>query len=166
MIYKGYQAIVEFDEEDRLFVGRVINTRDVIAFDGASVDELDQVFHAVIDEYLDDCSATGKDPDKPFSGRFNLRISPDLHRLAATNAERQGISLNTFVENALNAFLLTESQPSSKSAALIEFPSQSARKTSKMAASDRTTGIVEGRGKSASKTAPKSPRKTTRNALR
>jgi predicted HicB family RNase H-like nuclease len=101
MKYKGYEAIVEFDEEDRLFVGRVINTRDVIAFDGSSVDELEQSFHAAIDEYLEDCQVIGKTPDKPFSGRFNLRISPELHRQAATQAEKKGISLNALVELAL-----------------------------------------------------------------
>lgn len=60
MKYKGYEAIVEFDDEDRLFIGRVMNTRDVIAFDGASVDELEQSFHNAIDEYLEDCQVIGK----------------------------------------------------------------------------------------------------------
>jgi predicted HicB family RNase H-like nuclease len=101
MKYKGYEATVEFDEEDRLFVGRVMNTRDVIAFDGSSVDELEQSFHAAIDEYLQDCQTIGKTPDKPFSGRFNLHISPELHRQAATQAEKKGISLNALVELAL-----------------------------------------------------------------
>ncbi len=106
MNYKGYEAIIEFDDEDRLFVGRVINIRDVIAFDGSSVDELEQSFQAAIDEYLQDCQSTGKTPDKPFSGRFNLRISPDLHRQAATKAYTEGISLNTLVEKALRQMLL------------------------------------------------------------
>ena len=105
MKYKGYEAIVEYDDDDRLFVGRVINTRDVIAFDGSSVDELEQSFHAAIDEYLEDCQSAGKTPDKPFSGRFNLRISPELHRQVATKAESEGISLNTLVENALQKVL-------------------------------------------------------------
>ncbi|MDJ0635017.1 MAG: type II toxin-antitoxin system HicB family antitoxin [Xenococcaceae cyanobacterium MO_188.B29] len=101
MNYKGYEATVEFDDEDRLFVGRVINTRDVIVFDGLSVDELEQSFHTVIDEYLEDCKSLGKTPDKPFSGRFNLRISSELHRKAAIKASKEGISLNTLVEQAL-----------------------------------------------------------------
>ena len=53
MKYKGQEATIEFDKEDRLFVGRVINTRDIIIFDGLSVSELEQYFQAVIDEYLD-----------------------------------------------------------------------------------------------------------------
>lgn len=101
MKYKGYEAVVAFDEEDRLFIGRVVNTRDVIAFDGASVEELEQSFHHVIDEYLEDCQITGKTPEKPFSGHFNLRISPALHRQAATQAQKEGVSLNTLVEQAL-----------------------------------------------------------------
>jgi predicted HicB family RNase H-like nuclease len=101
MNYKGYEAIVEFDDEDKLFVGRVINTRDVIAFDGLSVDELEASFYAAVDDYLNDCDWLGKDPDKPFSGRFNLRIPPDLHRQVVICAERKGVSLNAFVEMTL-----------------------------------------------------------------
>lgn len=101
MKYNGYEAVVEFDEEDRLFVGRVINTKDIIVFDGLSVSELEQSFHAVIDEYLEDCAALRKEPNKPFSGKFNLRISPDLHMKATTQAALKGISLNSFVEKAI-----------------------------------------------------------------
>ena len=101
MNYKGYEALVEYDDEDKLFVGRVINTRDVIAFDGLTVDELQTSFQAAVDEYLGDCEQLGKDPDKPFSGRFNLRISPDLHRHVAICAEKEGVSLNAFVEKTL-----------------------------------------------------------------
>jgi predicted HicB family RNase H-like nuclease len=101
MKYKGYEAVIEFDEEDRLFVGKVINTRDIIVFDGLSVTELEQSFQAVINEYLADCGEIGKEPNKPFSGKFNLRISPDLHMKAATQAALKGISLNSFVESAI-----------------------------------------------------------------
>ena len=101
MNYKGYEAVVEYDDEDKLFVGRVINTRDVIAFDGVSVAELETAFHAVIDEYLADCDLIGKTPDKPYSGRFNLRVSPELHRQVVVCAEKKGMSLNAFVEKTL-----------------------------------------------------------------
>lgn len=101
MKYKGYEAVVEFDPEDRLFTGRVINTQDVIVFDGMTVDELEQSFHAVVDEYLKDCESIGKRPDKPFSGQFNLRISPELHRQITIEAKKKNISLNSFVEQTL-----------------------------------------------------------------
>lgn len=65
MKYKGYEASIEYDEEDRLFFGRVINIKDIIVFDGLSVDELEQAFQSVIDEYLADCQALNKTPEKP-----------------------------------------------------------------------------------------------------
>jgi predicted HicB family RNase H-like nuclease len=63
MNYKGYEVAVEYDAEDKLFVGRVLNTRDVIVFDGCTVDELEASFQAVVDEYLNDYATIGKDPD-------------------------------------------------------------------------------------------------------
>ena len=102
MKYKGYEAIIEYDEVDHLFFGRVINTRDVISFDGTTVDELQRSFEAVIDEYLEDCKQEGKEPDKAYSGQFNLRISPELHRKISIEAKKQNLSLNSFVEQELN----------------------------------------------------------------
>lgn len=67
MKYKKFEAMIEYDEEDRLFFGRVINIKDVIVFDGLSVDELEQAFHYVIDEYLADCQALDKTPNQPVS---------------------------------------------------------------------------------------------------
>ena len=105
MKYKGYEAVIEYDEVDRLFFGRVINTRDVISFDGTTVEELQQSFEAVIDEYLEDCKQEGKEPDKAYSGQFNLRISPELHRKISIEAKKQNLSLNSFVEQALSKSL-------------------------------------------------------------
>ena len=68
MKYKSYEAIIEYNDEDRLFIGRIINNRDVITFDGLTVDELEQSFHTVIDQYLEDCQSMNKTPDKSFSG--------------------------------------------------------------------------------------------------
>lgn len=72
MEYKGYEAKIEYDNEDRLFFGHVINIKDVIVFDGLSVDELEQSFHKVIDEYLEDCQALNKTPNKSISQLSSL----------------------------------------------------------------------------------------------
>jgi predicted HicB family RNase H-like nuclease len=77
MKYKGYEAKIEYDEQDRLFFGRVINVKDIIVFDGLSVDELEQAFHKVIDEYLADCQALNKIPEKPISQLLSF-ISAEL----------------------------------------------------------------------------------------
>ena len=105
MKYQGYEAAVEYDEEDRIFVGRVINIQDIIAFDGESVVELELSFHAAVNDYLADCARQGKEPDKPFSGRFNLRLPPQLHRDLVTKARVAGISLNDMVTQALEEYL-------------------------------------------------------------
>jgi len=94
-------AIIEYDDEDRLFVGRVINTKDLILFDGISVEELEQSFHNVIDEYLEDCQTLNKTPDLPFSGELNLSISPNIHKKVAIEAQKKGVSLNSFIEEIL-----------------------------------------------------------------
>lgn len=57
MKYKSYEAIVEYSDEDQAFIGKVINTRDILVFDGSSVAEAELSFHAVVDDYLQDCKA-------------------------------------------------------------------------------------------------------------
>jgi predicted HicB family RNase H-like nuclease len=97
LLHKGYTGHVIFDDEAGLFHGEVENTRDVITFQGRSVDELETAFRESIDDYLEWCAERGKSPDKPFSGRLVLRMPPLLHRRLATEACRQGKSLNTVV---------------------------------------------------------------------
>jgi predicted HicB family RNase H-like nuclease len=101
MEYKGYIGIVNYDEKAKLFHGEVINTRDVITFQGTSVKELENAFCDSVDDYLNWCADEGTKPEKPYSGKFNLRISPELHRKAAINAQKMNVSLNRFVEKAI-----------------------------------------------------------------
>jgi predicted HicB family RNase H-like nuclease len=101
MTYKGYVGDVEYDDDAKLFHGEVVNTRDVITFQGRSVDELERSFQESIDDYITWCDEEGVAPEKPFSGRFNLRLSPDLHREVAIAAKRLNKSMNAFVEDAI-----------------------------------------------------------------
>jgi predicted HicB family RNase H-like nuclease len=103
MTYKGYQARVDLDEEAGLFHGQVINTRDVITFQGSSVDELKQAFEDSVDDYLDFCASRGEDPEKPFSGKILVRVPPEVHREIMTEARRQGKSLNAYVLERLQS---------------------------------------------------------------
>ena len=97
MTYKGYEGKVEFDEEAGVFAGEVLNTRDVITFQGESVDELRKAFEESIDDYLEFCASRNEEPEKPFSGNFVLRMPPELHRQLAIEAGREGKSLNAYV---------------------------------------------------------------------
>lgn len=99
--YKGYIGHAVFDDEAEIFHGEVINTRDVITFQGISVNELHQAFEDSVDDYLEFCAARGVEPNKPFSGKFMLRTKPDLHRDLVVAARREGKSLNAWVEEQL-----------------------------------------------------------------
>lgn len=63
--------------------------------------ELEQNFHNIIDEYLDDCRERNVEPERPYKGTFNVRISPELHRNIAVYAIEHGKSLNAVVEEAI-----------------------------------------------------------------
>jgi predicted HicB family RNase H-like nuclease len=101
MVYKGYIGQVEFDLEAEIFHGEVINTRDVITFQGDSVAELRQAFIDSVEDYLEFCAQRGEKPEKPFSGRFVVRIDPELHRKAFQLAKQRRTSLNTIMREAL-----------------------------------------------------------------
>ncbi len=99
--YKNYTGSVEFSEADAVFHGKVIGIKSLISFEGDSVSSLMSDFHNAVNEYLEFCQETGKEPEKPFKGSFNVRISSDLHRRATMAASVRGISLNTLVESAI-----------------------------------------------------------------
>jgi predicted HicB family RNase H-like nuclease len=97
MEYKGYMGKVEYDADSNTFHGEVVGTRDVITFEGRSVEELYQALKDSVDVYLEVCKEARKSPDRPFSGKFIARIDPDLHRAIATRAALSGMSLNAWV---------------------------------------------------------------------
>ena len=101
MEYNGYLGTVEYDAQAKIFHGDIINTRDVITFQGTTVKEIEKAFKDSIDDYITWCNEEGVEPEKPYSGKFNVRLSPELHRQAAILAKKKNISLNTFVEKAL-----------------------------------------------------------------
>lgn len=101
MNYKGYIGCVEYDDEAEIFSGTVINTRSIITFQGTSVEELRREFQLSVDDYLEWCKEDGVEPEKPYSGKFNLRISPALHQKIAIAARKLNLSLNSFVEKSL-----------------------------------------------------------------
>ena len=99
--YKGYMARVEFDDEAGIFHGEVINIRDVITFHGKSVDELRQALEDSVEDYFDFCTQRGEEPEKPFSGRFTLKLSPEQHRKVILAAERAGKGVDTWIAELL-----------------------------------------------------------------
>ncbi len=103
MEYKGYVAKVEFDDEDGVFHGEVINLRDVITFQGKTVDELRQELQESVEDYLAFCAERGEQPEKPYSGKFSVRIDPELHRKITIQARTTTKSLNRWISETLEA---------------------------------------------------------------
>jgi predicted HicB family RNase H-like nuclease len=121
MQYKGYVGKVEFDAEAGILHGEVIGIRDVVTFQGSSVKEIEKAFRDSVDDYLALCKERGEQPNRPCSGNFVVRVSPELHRRASLEASARGESLNALVVDCLSkevgeeARKLTARQPTRRS---------------------------------------------------
>ena len=106
--YKGYVAKIDFDNELDCFVGEIINVRDIITFQGSSAIELKKEIKKSVDCYLDFCKKKKKNPDRPFSGKFMVRIPPEIHREIYSAAKSNGLSLNKWIaitlQNIVSSF--------------------------------------------------------------
>ena len=102
MSYNGFAARVEFDAEDRLFVGHVAGIRDIVGFHGESVAELEAAFREAVDDYIAACKKLGQTPDNPYSGRVMLRLPPEVHARASAAAQVQGLSFNQWAAQVLD----------------------------------------------------------------
>ena len=101
MQYKGYAARIEYSDEDKCFVGHIAGIRDIVGFHGASVKSLCNAFEEAVDDYLETCRQTNISPQRPYSGKVMLRISPEIHAEIAMKAEAHGKSLNQWAAEAL-----------------------------------------------------------------
>jgi predicted HicB family RNase H-like nuclease len=108
MTYKGYTGVLEVDEEASELFGTVQGLRDVITFVGATVEEAHQSFRESVDFYLERCAATGKEPDRPFSGRLTVHVAPEIHAGLGRIADRLKVDLNEVVSDALAHFVMTD----------------------------------------------------------
>ena len=101
MSYKGYKARMDFDTEDMVIVGRVMDIDDIITFHGTSIAEFEKAFHTAVDGYLAASRQLGQVPESPASGRMMLRVAPAVHAAAVKASARSGQSLNKWAEQVL-----------------------------------------------------------------
>ena len=99
--YKCYLAEVTIDEESGLLFAETIGMRDGVTAQAETYARLKEEFVASIDDYLSWCDELGEEPEKPYSGKFQLRTDPQTHRNAVLAAKKEGKSLNSFVNDAL-----------------------------------------------------------------
>ena len=100
--YKNYMAKVEFDDEANVFHGEVANIRDVVTFQGTTVQKLHRAFKDSIEDYLAFCKKRGEEPEKSFSGRLIVRLTSEQHRQIFISAKRSGKSLNAWIAERLS----------------------------------------------------------------
>jgi len=103
LVYKGYQGNFQYDPKADIFNGCVLHINDVIAFHGRSIDELKASLSESVEVYLEYCQKQGRAPDKPFSGTFNVRLTPEIHQKISLLAANEGVSLNKWVAKVLEA---------------------------------------------------------------
>jgi len=99
--YKDYIGRVEFSAEDKIFHGKIEFINDLVTFEATNVEELEKEFKASVDDYIETCRHLNINPQKSFKGKFNVKITPELHKEAAFQAARRNLSLNRLVEEAL-----------------------------------------------------------------
>ena len=107
MEYNGYVATIEYDDSVDLLHGEVVNTGPypIVTFEAADVKELKHEFRVSIDDYLSWCEEDGVEPKKPFSGNILLRIDSKLHQRIAASAAESGMSVNSWVKEALEEYV-------------------------------------------------------------
>jgi len=100
-----YSFEVQWSKEDDAFIGRVAEW-DLLAAHGETEQEALEEIRNVVAYAIEESEADGEDypepiGDRDYSGRFNVRIPPSLHRRLATEAAREGVSLNQLVTTKL-----------------------------------------------------------------
>lgn len=103
--YKGFQGSVDFSLQDNVLYGKILHIEDLVTFEGDDVKGLHEAFLESVDDYLQTCAELGTSPNRPFSGTFNVRIGPNLHRDLVKQAAREDKSINDFVREAIDCHL-------------------------------------------------------------
>ncbi len=103
--YKGYYAKIEYSAEDKVLYGKIEGINDLVSFESNNIEDIETEFRNAVDDYLLVCEELGQCPDKAYSGTFNVRIAPALHRSIAIKAFKEGMTLNGAVEKAINSYV-------------------------------------------------------------
>lgn len=101
MIVDGYQAKIEYDPDLDQFRGEILGLNGGADFYGKNPKELRSEFKKSLQTFLEVCAEKGIEPRRSYSGKFNLRIPPELHERLAIVAQAEGKSINLVAQEAL-----------------------------------------------------------------
>jgi predicted HicB family RNase H-like nuclease len=130
MEYKGFSGTVETSLEDGVLHGSIQFINDKITYEAETVPELKAEFQAAVDDYLETCEELNRKPNKPFSGTFQVRVPPEMHRQLAILSLKKNKSLNQLANMALGR-LLNSYDPADETLKAIRslLPSQSSTRS-------------------------------------
>jgi predicted HicB family RNase H-like nuclease len=103
--HKGYSGSIEIDLQHDCLFGKLLFINDAVIYQGKNLPELKESFKNAVDEYLDTCAEMGREPDKQFSGSFNIRIDPKMHKRLAVESIKNNKSINSLVALSIEEFL-------------------------------------------------------------
>ena len=103
--YKGYRSVITYRAEERILYGKIEGIKDLVNFQADNAADIEKEFHSAVDDYLSLCEKLGCEPDKPYSGTFNVRVPAKLHRATAMYAIDHGMTLNEVVETAMEKYI-------------------------------------------------------------
>ena len=97
----GHKAVVSFDPEIGMRRGEFLGLSGGADFYAKDVDQLLAEGRTSLKVYLDVCAEKGIEPFREFSGRFNVRLDPQVHEAAVVAAAGEQKSLNEWVADAI-----------------------------------------------------------------
>ena len=101
MIINGQKATISYDEDIDMFRGEFVGLNGGADFYAQDIKGLHEEGAKSLQVFLDMCKEDGREPYKNFSGKFNVRINPELHADIVAAAKSKGESLNQFIAETL-----------------------------------------------------------------
>ncbi len=104
--YDCYTYRITWSEDDKEYVG-LCTEFPSLSWLAETPEAALKGIRAVVMEVLKDMKKNGESPPQPlslrsFSGKFVVRIPPEVHRELAIRAAEEGISLNRFINSKLS----------------------------------------------------------------
>jgi predicted HicB family RNase H-like nuclease len=101
-----YTYRVTWSEEDREYVGLCAEFPSLSWMEGTPEKALAGI-RKLVQECLTDMKSNGETAPEPlstkaFSGKFMVRVPPEIHRRLAVQAAEEGVSLNRLVSSKLS----------------------------------------------------------------
>lgn len=103
--HEHYTYRVTWSEEDQEYVGLCAEFPSLSYLEENRVAALEGIVE-LVGQIVEDMAANGEtipEPiaEKPYSGKFQVRIPPEQHRMLAIKAAEEGVSLNRYISAKL-----------------------------------------------------------------